>query len=241
MKILVSSALAVLVFSTLAVAQQAPTVTAQPNTLFVNANGKFEAPPDTALVQFNIGSQEDTSQAAYDRASKAVEQVRELLRSNGIDPKLARIGFFSLAPVYDWKSPKHKLVGYRVSSSVELKLKDFSKIGPIMQQLANLDVTGDQSINYALEDMDAAKINAVDDAFRRARNEASSLVQAAGRTLGELSYASVDTYEQVHVLAGPQRKAMVADQDRLAPPPTAEFTPQTITVTARVSALFGIK
>ena len=59
------------------VAQDRPTVTAQPNTIFVGADGKFEANPDTALVQFNISAQEESSRAAYDRASKAGEQIRQ--------------------------------------------------------------------------------------------------------------------------------------------------------------------
>ncbi len=51
-------------------AQDRPTVTAQPNTIFVGADGKFEANPDTALIQFDISAQEENSRAAYDRASK---------------------------------------------------------------------------------------------------------------------------------------------------------------------------
>ena len=53
----------------LAVGQDRPTLAAQSNTVFVGADGKFEANPDTAMVQFNISAQEDNSRAAYDRAS----------------------------------------------------------------------------------------------------------------------------------------------------------------------------
>ena len=82
-----------------------------------------------------------------------------------------------------------------MDANISIKLKDFSKIGPIAEGLANLDVT-DTSISYLLEDMDAAKIKAVEDALRRAHNEANAVAQSSGRALGELSYASVDTYEQ---------------------------------------------
>src|ERR1700704_1929524 len=81
-----------------ALGQEHPTVTAQPNTVFVGADGKFEANPDTALVQFNISAQEANSRAAYDRASKSAEQVRQILRSNGIEPRSAEIGYFSPQP-----------------------------------------------------------------------------------------------------------------------------------------------
>src|SRR4029077_15589709 len=179
--------------STSALSQDRPTIAAQPNTVFVGADGKFEANPDTALMQFNISAQEATSHEAYDHASKSAEQVRQILRSNGIEPKSAEIGYFSLQPVYDYKTPKRKLVGYRVNANVSLKLKDFSKIAPITQQLADTDVSENQSLSYTLEDLDAAKAKAVEDAYRRAREYAAALARSSGRTLGELSYASVDT------------------------------------------------
>ena len=229
----------VLLACSVAFSQDRPTVAAQPNSVFVGAEGKFEANPDTALMQFNISAQEATSREAYDHASKSAEQVRQILRSNGIEPKSAEIGYMSLQPVYDYKTAKRKLVGYRVNANVSLKLKDFSKIAPIVQQLADADVTETQSLNYTLEDMDAAKAKAVDDAYRRARESAGALARSAGRGLGELSYASVDTFENVRpmAMAGPMMKMNVAG----ATAPTEEFTPQSVSVTAHVNALFGLK
>jgi len=61
-------------------------------------------------------------------------------------------------------------LGYRVTTDVTLKLKDFSKIGPITQQLADANVSEGQTLNYTLENMDEAKNKAVEDAYRRARN-----------------------------------------------------------------------
>ena len=222
-------------------AQEHPAVTAQANTVFVGADGKFEANPDTALVQFNISVQEETSRAAYDRASRAAEQIRQILRSNGIEPKVAEIGFFSLQPVYDFKTPKRKLVGYRVNANVSLKLKDFSKLAPILQQLADVDVTENQSLNYMLENIDAAKNKAVEDAYRRAREYAEAVARAGGRTLGELSYASVDTFENERPPGPmPRAMAMMRAEAAPAPAPTEQFTPQTVT-TAHVNALFMLK
>lgn len=226
--------------STVVLGQDRPSIAAQPNSVFVGADGKFEANPDTALMQFNISAQEATSRAAYDRASKAAEQVRQILRSNGVDPKTAEIGYFSLQPVYDYKTAKRKLVGYQVNANVSLKLKDFSKVAPIVQQLADTDVTENQSLNYTLEDMDAAKTKAVEDAYRRARESAAALSRSAGRTLGELSYASVDTFENVRPMPI-ARTMMKMNVASAAPAPTEEFTPQTISVTAHVNALFNLK
>lgn len=228
--------------ATFAIAQEHPAVTAQPNSVFVGADGKFEANPDTALLQFNISAQDDTARAAYDRASKSAEQVRQILRSNGIEPKAAEIGYFSLQPVYDYKNPKRKLVAYRVNANVSLKLKDFSKIAAILQQLADADITENQSVNYTLEDMDVAKSRAVQDAYRRARESANAVATASGRAVGELSYASVDTFENVRVFQPMMKRAMgMAASAEAAPAPTEEFSPQSISVTAHVNAMFTLR
>jgi hypothetical protein len=218
---------------------QSPTVSALPNTIFVGAEGKFETAPDTALIQFNISTQADSAKEAYDQAAKQAEAVRQILRANGIDPKAAELGFFSVNPQYDWKNPKHKITGYQVRTTVSLKIKDFSKIGPITEQLADASVGDSQSLSYTLDSTDEAKSKAVADAYRRARASAQSLATASGRTLGELSYASVDTFENVRVVAPLPRRAMAMAAQ--APAPTEEFSPQNVTVTAHVNAMFELK
>jgi hypothetical protein len=232
-------AAALVLFSMAASAQEKPAFTAPANSVYVGADGKFESAPDTAVITFNISAQADSSRDAYERGRQAAEQVRQVLRQNGVDPASAEMGFFSLQPVYDYRTPKRKLVGYRVDTNVTVKLKDFTKVGPIVQQFADMDVTADQNLQYTLENIDAAKVRAVEDAVQRARNSAAAVARAGGRTLGELSYASVDVFEAV---APPiLMRAMKAEAAGAPPPPTAEFAPQKITVTAHVNALFLLK
>ncbi len=212
-----------------------------PNTIWVGADGKFDSDPDTAVVQFNISAQEDKLQEATQKATQAAEQIRQLLRSNGLDPKDAQISRFTTQPVYDYKNPKRKLVGYRVDANISIKLKDFSKIGPITEGLSNMEVT-DTSISYLLDDIDAAKIKAVEDALRRTHDEANAVARSSGRTLGELSYASVDTYEQVPVRPMMAKAMGMSAGPAAAPaPPTAEFGAEKITVTAHINALYNLK
>jgi uncharacterized protein YggE len=210
-----------------------------PNTIWVGADGKFESDPDTALVQFGISAQEEKLQDATQKATQAAEQVRQLLRSNGIDPGEAQISRFATQPVYDYKNAKRKLVGYRVNANIGIKVKDFSKVGPISEGLANMEVT-DTSITYQLDNIDAAKIKAVQDALRRAHDEANAVTQASGRSLGELSYASVDTFEQ-QPIRPMMMKAQTAAGVAAAPQVQAEFSAEKITVTAHVNALYGLK
>ena len=236
-------AVAILCFGTVLslAAQERPAVSAQANTIYVGADGKYEAAPDTALIQFNISAQEATSKDAYDRASRNAQQIRDVLKANGVDSKEAQIGFFQITPVYDYKTAKRKLIGYRVNASVSLKLRDFTRIGPITQGLSDADITDSQNLSYTLENVDAAKQKAIEDAYQKARTSAETVAKAGGRPLGELLYASVDTFEQVRVMPMMSMAKMAPGAAMAQAAPTDDFTPQTTTVTAHVNALFGLK
>lgn len=238
MKLARLAALLVLLTSVAAFAQN-PTTGIMPNTIYVGADGKFEAAPDTAVISFGISAQEATSRAAYDRAAQASQQIRDLLTKNGIDPKTAEIGYFSLQPVYDYKTAKRKLVGYRGNSNVTLKLKDFTKVGPILQGIADLDVSDNQQISYILDNMEEGKVKASQDALQKAKAQAAAVAQAGGRTLGEMVYVSVDTFEPPRPMPMMAMKASAGVMEQAAP--TEQFSAQKITVTAHVNVLFALK
>jgi uncharacterized protein YggE len=129
-------------------------------------------------------------------------------------------------------------------------LKDFAKIGPIIQQLAETDFTDNETVDYTLENIEVAKQKAVEDAYRRASDSAAVVAKAGGRMLGELSSASVDSYEQVQVQVRRRESlemARIADEDFLPhkraenSAPTSEFSAQTIMVKAQVHAVFVLK
>src|SRR3954462_3411937 len=214
----------------------------QLNTIYAGADGKFEAAPDTAVIRMDIASQQDTSRAAYDHTALAVDHVRQVLTSNGIDLKAAQFGSYQMQPMYDWKNPKHKVIGYRVTTDVTLKLRDFKKVGALTEQLADIEDTQNQSVNYTLEDIEQAKAKASEDALKKAKNQAAAVATAGGRTLGDLLYASIDVNQPnivpvMYAQAGIARAAAPS----ATPPPMADFTPQTVTINAHVNALFALK
>lgn len=241
MNALVRSLVSALLLAGLAEAQGIPpTVQAQVNTIYAGADGKFESAPDTAVLRLDIAAQDDSSRAAYNKAVGAADRVRQALKDNGIDAKAMQIGFYSVQPMYDWKNPKHKVTGYRVSTNLTLKLRDFSKIGAVIEQTADIDSMQNQSLSYTLEDVEPAKAKAAEDALRKARNQAAAVVTAGGRTLGELLYASVDVNQQV-IMPLPMMKRAAVSGAAMPEAPTAEFTPQSVTINAHVNALFAMK
>jgi uncharacterized protein YggE len=222
----------------------------QANTVYVSAQGTFEAAPDVAVLQFSLSAQEKSARAAYDRATKAVDQVRDMLRSAGVEPSVAEFGSFQLRPLYDYHGSKRKITAYQVNSSVALKLKDFSKAGPILDQISNVDVAENISLNYNVENTENAKRRAVEAAMTKARGEAEAVARAGGRALGDVVYASIDTQEHVRIAPAQVNALQTVEVDSgiftqhkaaPAPAPMEAFTPQAVAVTATVYALFAFK
>ena len=132
------------------------------NSISVGADGDFDSAPDTAVITCSLSAQENTSQAAFDSASRLAEQMRQALRGAGVDPKTAELSRYSLYPIFDYKNPKQKVIAYRVGTSVTIKLKDFSKIAPVTESLSGLGGITGQSMSYDLEEIDAAKQKAIE-------------------------------------------------------------------------------
>jgi len=241
MKLLVRLLLVVSALAGIGVAQSPAQTGIQLNSIYAGADGKFEAAPDTAVLSLNISAQQDTAKAAEARAAAAVDRVRQVLRSNGIDPKQAQFSSYQLQPVYDWKDPKHRVLGYRATSNLSLKLRELNKAGELLEPLSSIEDTQNQSIAYTLEDIEQAKARASEDALKKARLQASAVATAGGRALGELLYASVDVNQPNIMPVYAQRMAMPAPSANATPAPTADFTPQLITITAHVNALFALK
>jgi len=90
-----------------AAAAQSP-VMLQPNTIYAGADGKYEAQPDTAMLRLDVSSQQNSSREAYDKIAAAAERVRQVLRSNGLDPKVAQVMQADLVSEYLRLAPRGK-------------------------------------------------------------------------------------------------------------------------------------
>ena len=236
-------AVCLLLLASVATYGQENRVTGLPaNSIAVGADGDFDSAPDTAVISFALSAEEKTSQAAFESASRLAEQMRQALRNAGVDSNTAELSRYSLYPVFDYRNPKQKVIGYRAGTNVTVKLKDFAKIGPVTEALAGLGAATGQNMSYDLADIDAAKQKAIDKAYQRARSYAETLAKASGKQLGAMMSATIDVQQAMQVMPY-ARVAMAYSQDKSvngSPAPTEDFQAQKIKVTAHVNAVFAL-
>ena len=218
-------------------AQAAPRVVSMmrpADTIDVSVQGRFEAQPDTAVLGIDIRGQNRDLKKAYAQAQQQAEQVRALLRQQGIPADEAQLGSYQVQPNIDWRS--HKLIDYTVVTHVEVDLKDFSKIGPLVDAAGQAGLPAFDRVSFELKDMQKARQQAIADGYRKALAEAQEVAQLAQRRIKKLQYASVDVAEPGPIFPRPVMMARAAAG--AAPAPTEQFAPQKLTVTAQVRATF---
>jgi len=97
--------------------------------------------------------------------------------------------------MYDWKNPKHKVIGYRVASDVTLKLRDFTN-RPSYRQLANVKTRKPVSELHPRKTLNRPKPRLLK--MRSKKPATGGTVAPPADDTGELLYASVDVNQNQH-------------------------------------------
>lgn len=227
------------------------------DTLVVQADGTYEADPDLATMSFHIFAQEKVLKKAYDEATQSMQRISTLAANNGLLKEDVSTGVLTVAPVYEGDRKK-RARSYYVQGELELRVHDFSKIGPILDGSVEDGVADFRSLNYSLSDEETAKKKAVAEAMRRAIGRASVALEQKGQKLGGLRYMSLDvqqlygvtqlsqfqnigtTAEMVDV-SGESSGGIFHKKMAAPPPPPPPPQPQKITVKATVQCAFQIQ
>jgi uncharacterized protein len=191
-------ALALVFLSAIACKAQSSDIKIISDTLVIQAEGSFEADPDLATLTFDISSQDKDLKPAYDKASQALQKVVALADKNGLPKADVITGVLLVTPYYEGDRKK-RAKSFRVTGQIVLKVRDFSKLGAIMDESVSDEITDFRSLTYSLSDEEAAKQHAVAEAMHRAVGRANAALEQKGQKVGVLRYATVDV-SQVHTI-----------------------------------------
>lgn len=245
----------VLLAPLLAKAQQ-PEVKFIADTLVVQAEGKYESDPDLAIMTFDISSQEKELKDAYTKASQSMRTVVGVAERNGLGKDAIQTGVLTITPFYEGDR-KRRARAYRVQGHVVLRIQDFSKVGPIMDESVQDGIADFRSLTYQLSNEEAAKQKAVADAMHRAAGRATVALEQTKQKLGPVRSVSLEVRDLVGIAAirGLQYEALGSLEEhssggsgifatkRMAPPPPPPpvIQPEKITTTASIQCVFSIE
>ena len=154
-------------FAALAAFGQTPELKFIADTLVVQADGTYDADPDLATLTFQIFTQDKEIKKAYETATRSMQHIVDIAQQNGLAKDDVRSGVLTVSPIYEGDRKK-KARSYNVQGQEVLKIRDFAKIGPILDASVEAGVTDLRSLAYSLADEEGAKKKAVAEAMQHA-------------------------------------------------------------------------
>ena len=170
----------------------------QQQGIVVSGVGKVSAVPDLAILTLGVQAQEATVANAQSIASTAMNKIMAALTADGVAAKDVQTQVFNITQVtqYDNNTQKQVVIGYQVTNTVVAKIRDLTKVGAIIDDVATAggDVTRINGLSFTIEDPtnynNQARKLAMDDAKAKAAQLASGL----GVGLGKANYTSESSY-----------------------------------------------
>jgi uncharacterized protein YggE len=161
----------------------------------VVGEGRVEAAPDLALLDFAVVTQADTAAAAARENSARMERVLTALRKVvGGEASVSTAGY-SIRPLYsssrDPTPPR--ITGYEVSNVVHVRTKALTRVGEAIDTGVNAGSNRVQQVTFTLSDDSGPRRSALRNAALQARQKAEALAAALGvRTVALHSVSEQD-------------------------------------------------
>ena len=163
-------------------------------TITVSADGKVFAKPDIGQISLSVTHEAKTVSEAQKKSTEAINKIMTFLKSAGIEDKDIKTTNYNIYPKYDYYKGKQVFIGYEVSQSLQIKIRNLEKSGNIIAGATDNGANIAGGLNFTIDDPDALKAEAQKQAIEKARTKVKDLVFKLGVRLGELINFSENGY-----------------------------------------------
>lgn len=172
-----------------------------PRTLTLTGRAEVKAAPDMAVISAGTVSEAETARAALTANNETMAAVLKTIRNAGVAEKDIQTSNFSVQPKYtypprasDGTQDAPKIVGYTVSNTVTVIVRELDKLGGVMDAVVSSGVNQMNGLDFTIAEAEPmrneARKAAVADALARARLYA----EAAGVKLGPIRTITEESF-----------------------------------------------
>jgi len=155
------------------------------NRISVSGSGEIWVKPDLAIIDFSVVTEKKTIEDAMTANTKKMNDTINAIITQGIEEKDLKTTNFNIFPRYEWiKSEfiegKRVLVGYEVDQTLEVKVRDLTKIGSIIQSAVNAGANQVGDLQFTIDNQEALKSQARKEAIENAKLKAQEIANQLG-------------------------------------------------------------
>jgi hypothetical protein len=167
------------------------------NIITVSGVGEVYTKPDLAVVDFSVINEASTVDKAVLDNTERMNNVIKAIKGQGVKEEDLKTTNFNISPRYEYRTAetqiysiapqKRVLVGYEITQSLEVKIRDLSKIGSIIETGTSNGANEVGDLQMKVDKEDEFKSQARASAIVKAKEKAKELAKQVGVKLGKIT------------------------------------------------------
>lgn len=207
--------------------------------IWVTGRGSIDLVPDLALLNIGVETMAETVSQARDEAARAMAAIITAVKTHGIEDKDIQTRSFNIWPRYSSDRHVRTLIGYTVSSSATVKVRDIDNVGAIIDDAADAggDATRIDGIRFTVEDPKPYMTDLREAAVQDAMAKAEHFATLTGVQVGPLMFITETIGTPVtREFSAVPLALMAADA-----PPSTTISGGELQLSLSIQAAFGIQ
>ncbi len=209
-------------------------------TFSVDGTADVETKPDVAMFSVSVVTEGGLDVAGLqNQNTEKMNQITQFMKEREVKEKDLKTRDYTVTPRYNnpvcqrGVCPPASIVGYTISQSLEVKVRDVAKVGELLSGAVSAGGNSVSDIKFVLDDDTDAMNDAREQAVKKAREKAQAIADASGFQLGKIvSLYESSNYPMAYGMGG---GAEMSGLKSASVAPTLEPGVTTSTVTINIT------
>ena len=145
------------------------------NTITISGEGKIFATPDIGVIDLGVVSDAKTVAGAQKDNVEKMNKITQAMKDLGVEEKDLKTTNYSIYPSYQYTSGRSDIIGYEVSQTLQVKIRNLDKAGDILGKGAELGANQVGSLSFTFDDPEKLNQEARTKAIANAKEKADAL------------------------------------------------------------------
>lgn len=220
----------------------------EPPLITVSGQAEVRVAPDEVVFTLGVESVDKDMLAAKKRTDDSVREVLAIARRNNVKPEDVQTSFISVQPKYNTddleyaarQSVKREFVGYQVSKTVAVILKDISRFDALLSDVLKAGVTRLSNVEFRDSQVRRHRDQARAMAIKAAQEKAKLLAGEIGQSIGPAYSIREGTFTPYSTNNFAQNVAGVAGSGGADSGSEGAIAPGQISISAQVTVSFRL-
>jgi len=162
-------------------------------TFSVEGTADVETVPDVATFSVSVITEGSTNiTELQSQNAEKMKAINQFMKENGVKEKDLKTRDYTMNPRYNnpvclrGVCPPATIVGYTVSQSLEVKVRDVTQVGELLSGAVTAGGNSVSDIKFVLDDDTDATNAAREKAIKKAKDKAKTIALAGGFRLGKI-------------------------------------------------------